>query len=483
MTTLLALVLLGCGVDQPSVAKPVRPNIVLLFADDQRADTIGAWGNPHIRTPHIDSLVKRGMSFRSNYTFGSNSGAVCIPSRAMLMSGRTWLDVPNTLQGVTLLPETLRKAGYTTFATGKWHNGDASLVRAFPQAKSVFLGGMADHTRTPIADVVDGQVVNKRIAQKFSSEEFADQVIGFLDSRQDPEPFFCYAAFTAPHDPRNPPEEYRKIYYDRRPPLPVNFLGQHPFDNGMCKNVRDENLAGYPRESRVISDQLCEYYGLVTHLDGQVGRILDRLEKNGQAGNTLVIYAADSGLAVGSHGLLGKQSLYEHSMRCPLILAGPGVPENTSTQSFTYLLDLFPTLCQFTAAAPPPRLAGHPLQPLWHDPARQLRASLFMPFQDLMRSVNDGEHKLIVYPPINRRQLFAIRTDPHEMVDLAGNQGQIDTLARMEGLMRAEQKAYGDKQPLRVEKPKSGKIRFDDFTRKTDDWQPAWIVDKYFPKP
>ena len=100
-----------------------------------------------------------------------------------------------------------------------------------------------------------------------------------------------------------------------------------------------------------------------------------------------------------------------------------------------------------------------------------------------MRSVNDGEHKLIVYPPINRRQLFAIRTDPHEMVDLAGNPGQIDTLARMEGLMRAEQKAYGDKQPLRVEKPKSGKIRFDDFTRKTDDWQPAWIVDKYFQKP
>src|SRR5262245_57466802 len=104
-----------------------RPNVLFLFADDQRADTIAAWGNRHIKTPNLDSLVGRGFSFRNNYCFGSNSGAVCVPSRAMLMTGRTWLDVKASLDGAPLLPEVLRQTGYATFATGKWHNGEPSF--------------------------------------------------------------------------------------------------------------------------------------------------------------------------------------------------------------------------------------------------------------------------------------------------------------------------------------------------------------------
>ncbi len=106
-------------------------------------------------------------------------------------------------------------------------------------------------------------------------------------------------------------------------------MPQHPFDHGALI-IRDENLAAWPRTEEVVRDQLAEYYGLITHLDEQVGRILAALDENGQAENTIVVYAADHGLAVGSHGLLGKQNLYEHSMRCPLIVRGPGIPQGST---------------------------------------------------------------------------------------------------------------------------------------------------------
>lgn len=474
-------VMVGLGDARAHGEAPSRPNVLILFADDQRADTIGAWGNAHIRTPNLDRLARRGLSFRGNYCFGSNSGAVCVPSRAMLLSGRTWFDVRHDLEGATLLPELLRAGGYATFAAGKWHNGQASCARAFPEARSVFFGGMADHTRVPIADVRGGRVVNRRDAEKFSSEEFADAAIAFLRSRAGEDgPFFGYVAFTAPHDPRNPPEAYREMYYRDRPPLPANFLPQHPFDNGMAKDLRDENLAPYPRTPEVIGDQLCEYYGLITHLDEQVGRILAALEESGHADDTVVIYAADHGLALGSHGLLGKQSVYEHGMRSPLIVAGPGIPAGRTTTAFTYLFDLFPTICALTGVEPPEGIAGRDLRPLWEDERARLRDSVFLPFGGLMRSVRDERWKLIVYPPINHRQLFDLRGDPHETRDLAGDAQYGPEIERLTALMERWQREVGDEQPLAVADPKPRAIRFDGFVREPDQWQPAWIVEKYF---
>ena len=143
---------IGLGGPQALGQEPSRPNILLLVADDQRADTIAAWGNPYIRTPNLDRLARRGTSFRGNYCFGSNSGAVCVPSRAMLMSGRTWFNVRHDLQGVRLLPELLREGHYRTFATGKWHNGEPSCVRAFPRSKSVFFCGDSSSGRRMIND-------------------------------------------------------------------------------------------------------------------------------------------------------------------------------------------------------------------------------------------------------------------------------------------------------------------------------------------
>ncbi|MEK7707160.1 MAG: sulfatase-like hydrolase/transferase, partial [Verrucomicrobiota bacterium] len=312
-----------------------KPNILFLFADDQRADTIAAYGNSHIKTPNLDKLVADGFSFRGNYIFGGNSGAVCVPSRAMLMSGKTWFHVDTTsLKDVKLLPELLQENGYVTFGTGKWHNGQESWLRAFQRGKNIFFGGMSDHTKVPVRNLgPDGKLTEPRTGRKFSSELFADAAIEFLKHHDGKKPFFAYVAFTAPHDPRMPPSAIREKYYRNRPPLPANFLPQLPFDNGAMKGGRDEDLAAWPRTEKVIRDQLAEYYGMITHLDGQVGRILDALKRSGQADNTLIIYSADNGLAIGSHGLLGKQNVFEHSMRVPLIFVGHGIPRGRSTTS------------------------------------------------------------------------------------------------------------------------------------------------------
>ena len=249
---LLAAVFAAAG----AFAAQSRPNILFLFADDQRADTIAAWGNSHIKTPTLDKLVHAGCSFRGNYIFGGNSGAVCMPSRAMLMSGRNWFRIDTkTLKGAKLMPELLHENGYVTFGTGKWHNGEESWLRAFQRGKTIMFGGMSEHSKVPVRDLgPDGKLTPKRTEEKFSSELFADSVIEFLKSQDGSKPFFAYAAFTAPHDPRMPPQDMVKPYYQNKPPLPPNFLPQFPFDNGHMTKCRDENLAAWPRTEGIIRE-------------------------------------------------------------------------------------------------------------------------------------------------------------------------------------------------------------------------------------
>jgi arylsulfatase A-like enzyme len=477
-----AVLVVCCLCCWPAFAGQNGPNVLFLFADDQRADTIAAHGNPHIRTPNLDALVSRGFSFRRNYVFGGNSGAVCVPSRAMLMTGKTWFHIDTVaLENERLLPEFLGGHGYETFGTGKWHNGQPSWLRAFQKGKTVMFGGMSDHTKVPVRDRgPDGKLSAERTGEKFSSELFADSVIEFLQARDRSKPFFAYVAFTAPHDPRQPPLAYREPYYRSLPPLPANFLPQLPFDNGMMQGGRDENLGAWPRTESMIRNQLAEYYGLITHLDEQIGRILAVLEQTGQADNTVVIYTADNGLALGSHGLLGKQSVFEHSMRVPLIIAGPGIPRGKSTTAFTYLFDLFPTLCDLLSLDAPGDLEGNNLRSLWEGTKDRVRETVFLPFLDLQRAVRDERWKLIAYPKIGHLQLFDLEADPFETsnrIDLPEN---LQHVARLQALMKAWQTKVGDTLVLPSENHPPPKLDLTRLPREPDPWQPDWIVKKYF---
>ena len=464
-----------------ALAAADRPNILFLFADDQRPDTIGAWGNPHIQTPNLDGLVRAGCSFKSNYCMGAFGGAVCVPSRAMLNTGKSFFRIQMDMSGEQTLGQVLQQSGYHTFATGKWHNQRPSWLRSFAQGKSIMFGGMSDHSDVPVEDLgEDGKLVKGNNRRKFSSQLFADETIDFLESYDGDKPFYAYVAFTAPHDPRQPPLRYREFYYRSRPPLPPNFMPQHPFDNGHMTG-RDEELGAWPRTALVVGDQLAEYYGMITHLDEQIGRILESLKRSGKAENTYVIFTADHGLAVGSHGLLGKQNIYEHSMQSPLIVRGPDVPRGKSTEAFTYILDLFPTVLGLAGAASPGGIDGIDIRPLWTGEKQKTRDTMFLSFRNLMRSVNDGRWKLIRYPQIDHTQLFDLASDPHEMRNLAEEADQRARVERMMGMIRESQKQFGDDQALTVANPKPKAIDMTGRERRVDPWQPMWLIEKYFP--
>ena len=243
---------------------------------------------------------------------------------------------------------------------------------------------------------------------------------------------------------------------------------------------RDESLAPWPRTKEVLSDQLCEYYGLVTHLDEQVGRILAALKESAHADNTLVVYTADHGLGMGSHGLLGKQNVYEQSMRCPLILAGPGIPKGKSSDSFTYIHDLYPTLLEVAEADLPSKVEANSLLPVIEGKSTNIRDSLYLPFQDNQRAVSNRKWKLHVYPKINHRLLFNLAEDPHELNNLAKDPGHQSQLQEMESLMGQWREKLDDPYPLSVDKPGNMTPKFNNATRVLDRWQPQWIREKYF---
>jgi len=449
-----------------------RPNIVFLFTDDQRFDTIHAVNNPEISTPNLDRLVARGTTFVNGYIMGGSCGAVCMPSRAMLHTGRTLYRIQEQGQGVpddhALLGETLQRAGYTSFGTGKWHNGKRSHARSFNAGAEIFFGGMSDHWNVPAyhydptgeyaprprinnpasSNDVTWQSCDHITAGRHSSDLFADATTEFVADQPADEPFFAYVSFMAPHDPRSMPEQFLEMYDPAAVELPPSFMPVHPFDNGWMTG-RDEQLAGFPRTEAEVRRHIAEYYAMVSHLDDAVGRIIRALEQKGILDDTIVVFAGDNGLAVGRHGLMGKQSVYDHSVHVPLLFAGPGVPQGERREAFAYLLDIFPTLCDLVGIETPETVEGKSLVPAMEEPGESVRDYLHFAYEGFQRGIRDRQFKLIEYVVGGRHtrtQLFDLLSDPHETLNLADEADHADTLARLRDELRSWQTDYGDTQ-------------------------------------
>jgi arylsulfatase A-like enzyme len=424
-------------VDGSTARSHSPPNVLFLLSDDQRPDTIAALGNPVIATPNLDRLVKVGTTF----TRAVSPNPLCVPSRAEILSGctgfRNGVIPPFRARldpELVLWPEAMRRAGYHTWYSGKWDTSGRPTTRGYEESQGMIaLGGP---TGPPRRDT-KGREITGYVGAVFQSDDgrlipelgvgltaetpsrIADAAIGFL--RRKPErPFFLHVNFTAPHDPLLPPADLVNRYDPAAIPLPGNFLAEHSFNHGNLRG-RDELLWPWPRTPRLVQEELALYYAVITELDRQIGRILAALEETGQADRTIIVFASDQGLAIGSHGLRGKQNMYEHTVGTPLVIAGPGLPRDRRVHAPIYLRDLYPTLCDLAGVAVPEAIEGKSRAAVLRGGPDRGDPLVFGYYMDTQRMVRGDRWKLIQYPKADREQLFDLQADPLEQHDLAGD--------------------------------------------------------------
>lgn len=339
------------------------------------------------------------------------------------------------------LGQLLGESGYDTFAVGKWHNGTDSLIRSFHAGERIMLGGMSSHfcVNTNRLQAGSGKLEPSRNNEGHSTEQFTSAAEAFLRTRSadDEKPFFLYVAYTAPHDPRETHWRFRKLYEPKSMDLPAAFMPQHPFS--LDARERDEYLAEFPRQPDESRMHEADYYAMITHLDEGIGRIHAALEQTGQLENTIVVHTADHGIALGRHGLMGKQNLYDHSIRIPLIVAGPGFERGVNDDRLCHQHDLFPTLLDRAGA----RRVDSDFADLQSTSRRE---SVGSAYGTTMRTIRDARLKLIEYRLKAGlvTQLFDTESDPAEINDLSSSSKHQRDVARLRAALKDRLKSMND---------------------------------------
>lgn len=460
---LLTLVMLSLVV---SAVADKRPNILFILVDDQSPFDLKLY-NPKstLETPNLDKLAAQGVVFDGAYHMGSSSGAVCTPSRHMIMSGRTVWHLPVSpwaartsppqLEQQTI-PAVFNRAGYATMRTCKMGNSYEAANKLFTVRRDASKRGGTDES---------------------GSAWHAEQVLNYLRDRganQDTKPFLIYYGFSHPHDTRDGKPELLAKYgatnhtdetnppslHSLQPPLPANYLPKHPFDN-TDMNVRDEvSVSGVwkNRDEASIRNEIGRQYACSDNIDLQIGRVLNRLEEMGELDNTYIIYTADHGIAIGHHGLMGKQNLYQHCWRVPFIVKGPDIPAGRRVEGNIYLLDLLATLCDLASIQPPQTNEGTSFKPVLTGEKTAMRQVLYGAYaggaKPGMRCVKQGDWKLIQYESADGKakhtQLFNLAENPNELLpehgspNLADDPNHAEKLAEMKKLLLSEMRRLDD---------------------------------------
>lgn len=447
-----------------------KPNILFIIADDQSPFDLQSYDpRSPLESPALERLAKEGMVIDGAYHMGSFSGAVCTPSRHMVMSGRTVWHLPigpraqecpeDILENV--MASIFNRAGYDTMRTCKKGNSYAGANDKFTVVRDATKRGGTEET---------------------GSAWHGQQVLDYLsvrESAKDANPFLIYFGFSHPHDVRDGTSELLEKYgavnhtdrdnlppaNPKQPALPANYLPAHPFPHGHPK-LRDEvAVPGVweKRDPRTIGNELGREMACSENIDRQIATVLAKLEEMGELENTYIIYTADHGIAIGRHGLQGKQNLYEHTWRVPFIVKGPGIEPGTRAQGNLYLLDVLPTLCDLAGIEAPNSVEGRSAKPVFKGKSDILREVLYGAYcggtKPGMRSVKKGDWKLIKYDvlagSVRETQLFNLAENPDELLaehnspdpkhrDLAEDPAYADKLAAMEALLLSEMRRLDD---------------------------------------
>lgn len=444
-----------------------QPNFLFVFADDLAFNAVRYAGNEEVKTPNLDRLATSGVVFTHCYNQGSWSGAVCVASRHMLNTGRFLWHAEAASQQAEVerkegrfWSEYMKSAGYDTYMTGKWHVR-ADPTKAFDVTAHI-RAGMPKDTKVGYNRPIEGEAdpwspVDTKFGGyweggKHWSEVVADDALDFIQqSQSSDDPFFMYIAFNAPHDPRQSPQSFVDMYPLENISLPTNFIPMYPYKDaiGCGENLRDERLAPFPRTEYAVKVNRQEYYAIITHMDEQIGRILDGLEASGKSDNTYIFFTADHGLAVGHHGLLGKQNLYDHSVRVPFIVSGPGIESGATRDGWIYLQDVMPTTLELAGVPKPEHVKFKSVLPLVTGKRKENYDALYGAYLAVQRSVTVGNYRLILYPKIGKTLLYDLQNDPHEMSDLSESPKQQKRIKRLFSKLLELQEETGDKLDLR----------------------------------
>jgi len=439
-----------------------RPNVLLLVSDDLAA-TLGCYGYPAAKTPHLDALAASGVRFDRAYCQFPH----CNPSRSSFLSGLR----PNTtrvtnnednlyqnLPGVMTLPHHFRKHGYATARCGKiFHLGVPSGLESMDDPQGWDFG-------TPFKSeqpypkkresVVKVQAGKKQglAWQEIPCEddvlvdgEHAKKAVEWLEQRDKTKPFFLAVGFHRPHLPLVAPAKYFDLY-----PLDSIVLPKEPADDeaDIPAPARNGGVPGYtltatPEQRRAA---IRGYLATVSYMDAQAGRVIDAVKRLGLAENTIVIFTADHGWHLGEHSLWHKRSLFEESARVPLIVSTPAIKARGKTSaSLVELIDLFPTLCDLTGVPALPTLEGKSIRPLLDDAGAKFHEAAFTQArrganaENWGRSVRTARWRCTEWDEgRNGIELYDHDADPHEYTNLADKAEHAATLKELRALLAAK---------------------------------------------
>jgi arylsulfatase A-like enzyme len=390
-------------------------NILIIVTDDLRPDCLTLTGAKTARLPNLEQLATRSCTFTKASLQGSTYPAVCVASRAMLLTGRGVARLPADNKQIraadfsSTLPRTFQALGYTTFHTGKNESRPINLYTEFQQS----------------------QILPRSVE---TEAKHGVNAANFITTHTD-KPWLAYVEFALPHDPQNAPQSFYERFKPSDMEDPIDFRPEHAFNNGELK-VRDELTLPRPLTLDSVKGKRARYWASAAWMDEQLGVILSALKSSGQENRTLIIFIGDNGLSLGDHGLLGKQNLYAFGgMHIPFLVAGPGIKPQKS-EALAQVHDIFPTAAD--AAKCPSNLTqgvdGLSLLPVAQGSKSELaRKYAFSRYRKVQFSVTDGHWKLIHYPEVNITQLFNLQTDPTELRNLAEESSVKTTRTVLEG--------------------------------------------------